>query len=109
MRVLFMGTPDIAAKCLGKLVEDGHNVVGAVTRADKPKGRGHKLVPTEVKAYAISQNIPVYQPESLKDGVLMPVLDELKPDIIAVVAYGRILPDYVLKYPRFGCVNMHAS
>lgn len=104
-----MGTPDIAAKCLERLVEDGHNVVGAVTRADKPKGRGHKLVPTEVKAYALTKDIPVYQPESLKDGVLLPVLEELKPDIIAVVAYGRILPKYVLEYPKFGCVNMHAS
>lgn len=104
-----MGTPDIAAKCLEQLVNDGHEVVGAVTRQDKPKGRGHKLVPTEVKAYAITKDIPVYQPESLKDGVLQPVLDELKPDIIAVVAYGRILPEYVLKYPKFGCVNMHAS
>lgn len=109
MRVLFMGTPDIAAKCLERLVEDGHNVVGAVTRADKPKGRGHKLVPTEVKAYALTKDIPVYQPESLKDGVLLPVLEELKPDIIAVVAYGRILPKYVLEYPKYGCVNMHAS
>ena len=104
-----MGTPDIAAKCLERLVEDGHNVVGAVTRADKPKGRGHKLVPTEVKAYALTMDIPVYQPESLKDGILLPVLEELKPDIIAVVAYGRILPKYVLEYPKFGCVNMHAS
>lgn len=104
-----MGTPDIAAKCLERLVEDGHNVVGAVTRADKPKGRGHKLVPTEVKAYALTKDIPVYQPESLKDGVLLPVLEELKPDIIAVVAYGRILPKYVLEYPKLGCVNMHAS
>lgn len=104
-----MGTPDIAAKCLERLVEDGHSVVGAVTRADKPKGRGHKLVPTEVKAYALTKDIPVYQPESLKDGVLLPALEELKPDIIAVVAYGRILPKYVLEYPKFGCVNMHAS
>lgn len=109
MRVLFMGTPDIAARCLERLVEDGHEVVGAVTRQDKPKGRGHKLVPTEVKAYALTKNIPVYQPESLKDGVLLPVLEELKPDIIAVVAYGRILPKYVLEYTKYGCVNMHAS
>lgn len=104
-----MGTPDIAAKCLERLVDDGHEVVGAVTRADKPKGRGHKLVPTEVKAYALTNDIPVYQPESLKDGVLLPVLEELKPDIIAVVAYGRILPKYVLEFPKCGCINMHAS
>ncbi len=104
-----MGTPDIAAKCLERLVEDGYEVVGAVTRADKPKGRGHKLVPTEVKAYALTKDIPVYQPESLKDGALLPVLEELKPDIIAVVAYGRILPKYVLEFPKYGCINMHAS
>lgn len=109
MRILFMGTPDIAAGCMEKLISEGFDIVGAVTRVDKPKGRGHKMVPTEVKAAALNHNIPVFQPESLKNGELMPVLNELKPDIIVVVAYGRILPEYVLSYPKYGCINMHAS
>ena len=109
MRILFMGTPDIAAGCMEKLISEGFDIVGAVTRVDKPKGRGHKMVPTEVKAAALKYNIPVFQPESLKNGELIPVLNELKPDIIVVVAYGRILPEYVLSYPKYGCINMHAS
>ena len=104
-----MGTPDIAAGCMEKLIDEGFDIVGAVTRVDKPKGRGHKMVPTEVKQTALNHNIPVFQPETLKNGELMPVLDELKPDIIVVVAYGRILPQYVLSYPKYGCINMHAS
>ena len=109
MRVLFMGTPDIAASALLKLIEEGFDVVGVVSQPDKPKGRGHKLMPTDVKVAAMEHNIEVYQPESLKNGELQGVLDELKPDVIAVVAYGKILPKYVLEYPKFGCVNMHAS
>lgn len=109
MRILFMGTPDFAAASLYALKNADFNVVGAVSQPDKPKGRGHKLVPTEVKAAAQEFNIPVYQPETLKNGELKPVLDELKPDVIVVVAYGKILPDYVLDYPRYGCINVHAS
>lgn len=109
MRILFMGTPDFAAASLHALKNADFNVVGAVSQPDKPKGRGHKLVPTEVKAAAQEFNIPVYQPETLKNGELKPVLDELKPDVIVVVAYGKILPDYVLDYPRYGCINVHAS
>lgn len=109
MKVLFMGTPDIAAASLKKLLCDGYEVVGAVTQPDKPKGRGHKLMPPPVKELAEAENIPVYQPEKLKNGELLPVLEELQPDIIAVVAYGKILPEYILKYPKFGCINMHAS
>ncbi len=109
MKIMFMGTPDIAAESLRVLVENGFNVVCAVTQPDKPKGRGHKLVPTEVKAQAQKHEIPVYQPEKLKNGELKPILDEYKPDLIAVVAYGKILPAYILDYPKFGCINMHAS
>ncbi len=109
MRILFMGTPDIAAACLEKLVTDGYDVVGAVCRADKEKGRGHKLMPPEVKKTALLHGIPVFQPESLKHGELMPWLEELKPDVIVVVAYGRILPPEVIEFPRYGCLNMHAS
>ena len=109
MRILFMGTPDIAAKCLKTLVKSGLSVAGAVSQPDKPKGRGHKLAPTDVKIAASEAGIPVFQPEKIKSGELMPVLEELKPDLIAVVAYGKILPEYVLNYPKYGCVNMHAS
>lgn len=109
MRILFMGTPDIAAGCLDKLVSEKFNIVGAVTRTDKPKGRGHKLVPTEVKISAEKHGIPVFQPETLKNGELLPVLEELKPELIVVVAYGKILPKYVIEYPKYGCINMHAS
>ncbi len=109
LKIMFMGTPDIAAESLKALVENGFNVVCTVTQPDKPKGRGHKLVPTEVKAEALENGINVYQPESLKNGELQPILDEYKPDLIAVVAYGKILPQYVLDYPKYGCINMHAS
>lgn len=109
MRILFMGTPDIAAKCLETLVKSGLSVVGAVSQPDRPKGRGHKLAPTDVKIAAEAAGIPVFQPERIKSGELLPVLEELKPDLIAVVAYGKILPEYVLDYPKYGCINMHAS
>ena len=109
MRILFMGTPDIAAKCLETLVKSGLSVVGAVSQPDRPKGRGHKLAPTDVKIAAEKANIPVFQPEKIKSGELLPILEELKPELIAVVAYGKILPEYVLSYPKYGCVNMHAS
>ena len=109
LKIMFMGTPDIAAEALKTLVENGFKVVCVVTQPDKPKGRGHKLVPTEVKAEAEKHGISVYQPEKLKNGELKPILDEYKPDLIAVVAYGKILPSYILDYPKYGCINMHAS
>ena len=109
MKILFMGTPDFAGPCLDILVSNGFDVCGAVTQPDKPKGRGHKLTPPPVKEYAISKNIPVYQPQTLKDGEFEKVLDELKPQLIAVVAYGQILPEYILDFPEYGCVNVHGS
>lgn len=109
MKILFMGTPDFAVPCLDILVSNGFDVCGAVTQPDKPKGRGHKLTPPPVKEYAISKNIPVYQPQTLKDGKFEKVLDELKPQLIAVVAYGKILPEYILDFPEYGCVNVHGS
>ena len=109
MKILFMGTPDFAVPCLNILVSNGFDVCGAVTQPDKPKGRGHKLTPPPVKEYAISKNIPVYQPQTLKDGEFEKVLDELKPQLIAVVAYGKILPEYILDFPEYGCVNVHGS
>ena len=108
-RILFMGTPDFAEKSLEKLLAEGFLVVGAVTQPDKPKGRGHKMQFPPVKELAIKNNIPVYQPEKLKNGELQPVLDELCPDIIVVVAYGKILPEYILSYPKYGCINVHGS
>lgn len=109
MRILFMGTPDIAAECLKALCSAGLDVVGAVSQPDRPKGRGHKLAPTDVKIAATELGIPVYQPERLKEGQLLPVLEELKPEVIAVVAYGKILPKHILDFPKYGCINMHAS
>ncbi len=109
MRVLFMGTPDFAAESLKSLIENGYEVVGAVTNPDKPKGRGHKMMFSPVKELALEHNIPVYQPVTLKDGAFSEVLNELKPDVICVTAYGRILPKYVLDYPKYGCINVHGS
>ncbi|MCC8160988.1 MAG: methionyl-tRNA formyltransferase [Oscillospiraceae bacterium] len=109
MKILFMGTPDFAALTLKAMTDAKLDIVGAVSQPDRPKGRGYKLVPTEVKTAALAAGITVYQPESLKNGELMPVLDELKPDLIVVAAYGRILPDYIINYPKYGCVNVHAS
>ena len=109
MKILFMGTPDIAAVSLRKLLDNKMEIVGVVTQPDKPRGRKQILTPPEVKVLATEENIPVYQPESLKNGELQDVLDLLEPDLIAVVAYGKILPKYVLDYPEYGCINMHGS
>ena len=110
MRILFMGTPDFAAASLKAMTDAGLDVVGVVSQPDRPKGRGHKLVPTDVKAAALEAGIEnIYQPEKLRNGELQPVLDKLKPELIVVVAYGKILPDYIIDYPKYGCVNVHAS
>lgn len=109
MKIMFMGTPDFAAVSLQTLIEKGYNVKAVVSQPDKPKGRGMEVQPTPVKKVAMEYNIPVFQPNSLKNGELQPVLDEIEPDIIIVVAYGKILPEYVLNYPKYGCVNGHAS
>ena len=109
MKIMFMGTPDFAAVSLKTLLEKGYNVAGVVSQPDKPKGRGMSVMPTPVKAVAMEYDIPTFQPDSLKNGELMPFLEEIDPDIIIVVAYGKILPEYVLNYPKYGCVNGHAS
>ena len=109
MRVLFMGTPDFASESLKALADSDNTVVGVVSQPDKPKGRGHKLVPTHVKMTAEELGYKVYQPNTLKNNAFLPVLDELKPDIIVVAAYGKILPEYILNYPKYGCINVHAS
>ncbi len=109
MRILFMGTPDFAVGSLKAMAEAGMDIVGVVSQPDKPKGRGHKLVPTEVKAAAMELGLKVYQPEKLKNMELMPILEELEPELIVVTAYGKILPPYILEYPKYGCINVHAS
>ena len=109
LRILFMGTPDYAQASLKALCENGEDVIGVITGEDKMKGRGMKLSFSEVKEYALSQNLAVYQPATLKDGAIKELLEELNPDIIVVVAYGKILPKYVLDFPKYGCVNVHGS
>jgi len=110
MRVLFMGTPDFAAECLKALYnKDGVEIVGAVSQPDKPKGRGMKMIPTPVKQFAESVGIPVYQPVTLKDEAFLPELRALDPEVIIVAAYGKLLPSYVLDYPKHGCINAHGS
>jgi len=109
MRIVFMGTPDIAAICLKKLLTDGFQVVGVYTQPDRPKGRGMKMIYSPVKEVALARNIPVFQPENFREEETVRQLAELKPDVCAVVAYGRILPQKVLDIPAKGCINIHAS
>lgn len=110
MKILFMGTPDLAAVCLEAVYNKADvEVVGVLTQPDKPKGRGMKLVPPPVKVFAEEHGIPVYQPQTLKNGTFEDELKKLDPDMIIVAAYGKILPKYVLDYPKYGCVNAHGS
>ena len=109
MRVVFMGTPDIAATCLKRILEAGSNVVGVYTQPDRPKGRGMKMVYSPVKEVALQYEIPVFQPENFREEETVNALRDLQPDVIAVVAYGRILPQKVLDIPPKGCINIHAS
>lgn len=109
MRVVFMGTPDIAAACLKRILADGFDVVGVYTQPDRPKGRGMKLVCSPVKETALAAGIPVFQPERFREEETVAQLRALKPDICTVVAYGRILPQKVLDVPALGCINIHAS
>ena len=109
MRVVFMGTPDIAATCLKQILNAGMDVVGVYTQPDRPKNRGMKLAFSPVKEVALSHEIPVYQPENFREEESVQQLRELKPDVVAVVAYGRILPQKVLDIPPKGCINIHAS
>ncbi|MCR5806809.1 MAG: methionyl-tRNA formyltransferase [Oscillospiraceae bacterium] len=114
MRILFMGTPDFAVEQLDALRRSGETVVGVFTQPDKPRGRGNKVIPSPVKKYCFENtNLMVYQPNSLKSGddatKAMAVIKELVPDIIVVAAYGKILPKEILEFPRYGCINVHAS
>ena len=109
MRIVFMGTPDIAATCLKKIIADGFNVVGVYTQPDRPKNRGMKLAFSPVKEVALANELPVFQPESFREDEAVEQLRALNPDVVAVVAYGRILPQRVLDIPGCGCINIHAS
>ena len=109
MRVVFMGTPDIAATCLKKIIADGFDVAAVYTQPDRPKGRGMKMVFSPAKEVALANDLPVFQPESFREEETVQQLRDLKPDVVAVVAYGRILPQKVLDIPPKGCINIHAS
>ncbi|MDO4815400.1 MAG: methionyl-tRNA formyltransferase [Bacillota bacterium] len=109
MRIVFMGTPDFAAASLKKLIDEKYDVVGVFTQPDKPKNRGMQLAFSPVKELAIENNIPVYQPVKMRDGTAYEMVKSLEPDILVVVAYGRILPDDILAIPKYGAINVHAS
>ena len=109
MRILFMGTPDFAVASLRRLVEDGHELCGVLTQPDKPKNRGHKLTPTPVKEYAITKNLAVYQPVTLRNDESLELVRSLRPELIVVAAYGKLLPEEILNVPPRGSVNVHSS
>ena len=109
MRILFMGTPDFAVASLKRLVADGHDVCAVFTQPDKPKNRGMKMIAPPVKEYALTENIPVYQPLKMKDGTALALVQSLEPELIVVAAYGRILPEDILNTPKYGAINVHSS
>lgn len=109
MKVLFMGTPDFSVPCLEKLINSGHEICGVFTQPDKPRGRGYKLAFPPVKEQALRHGIPIFQPNKLKDNQAISVIKNLAPEIIVVVAYGKVLPKEILDYPKYGCINVHAS
>lgn len=109
MNVVYMGTPEFAVPPLQAIINANHTVTGVFTQPDKPKGRGYVLTPPPVKECALQHNIPVFQPKSMKDGEALEILKELNPDVIVVVAFGKILPKDILQLPKYGCINVHAS
>ncbi len=109
MRIVYMGTPEIAKTCLRRLHEDGHEIVAVYTKIDTPKNRGMKLTPSPVKEYAVEHGLTVVQPTTFRDESVVEELRAFQPDLICAVAYGKILPQVVLDIPRYGCVNIHAS
>ena len=104
-----MGTPEISAACLGELINSDNEIIAVVTGKDKPRGRGNVMTPTPVKALALEHSLPVYTPDSLRTEEFAALLEELNPELIAVVAYGKILPKNVLDFPKYGCINVHVS
>ena len=110
LNILFMGTPDFAKESLEAVYDAGYNIIGVVTNVDKPKGRGMKMMASPVKEFAIQNNIPIYQPEKVrKNTEFIEEMKALKPDVICVVAYGKILPKEILEIPHLGCINVHGS
>lgn len=109
MKIVFMGTPDFSVPCLERLISDGEEVVGVFTQPDKPKGRGYEMAFSPVKDCTIKHNIPVFQPKSMKDGEALKIIETLNPDLIIVVAYGKILPKEILYFPKYNSINIHAS
>lgn len=109
MRIAFMGTPDFSVDCLKALVSSKHEIVGVFCQPDKPVGRKQELTPPDVKVEALKHNLPIFQPASLRNGKGVEILEQIKPDLVIVVAYGKILPNDFLSYPRYGCINIHAS
>ena len=109
MRIIFMGTPDFAVPCLQAMLDAGHQVCGVFTQPDKPKGRGYTLTPPPVKELALRHGLEVFQPNTLRDGEAAKIIAEKQPELIVVVAYGKILPKEILDLPPYGCVNVHAS
>ncbi len=109
MRIVFMGTPDFSVECLKALVNSEHEVVGVFCQPDKPVGRKQIITAPDVKVEALKHNLPIYQPVSLKNGKGVEILNEIKPDLVVVVAYGKILPSDFLSFPKYGCINVHAS
>ena len=109
MNIVFMGTPDFSVPCLQALLDAGYLVTGVFTQPDKPKGRGYQLAPPPVKEFALTQNLPVFQPKTMRDAETLEQLKGCNPDLIVVVAYGKLLPKEVLDLPRLGCINVHAS
>ena len=109
MRIIFMGTPDFSVPCLNSLIDAGHEILAVFTQPDKPRGRKQELTPPQVKVCALEHGLTVFQPKTLRDGEAMKIIEKLSPDCIVVVAYGKILPKDILDYPRYGCINIHAS
>lgn len=109
MRIIFMGTPDFAVPSLQALIDAGHEICAVFTQPDKPKGRGHAMAPPPIKELALKYGLTVYQPRSMKKGPALEIIQSIAPDVIVVVAFGKILPLSILSVPRLGCVNVHGS
>lgn len=109
MKIIFMGTPEFSVPCLEALIKSENEVVGVFTQPDKPKGRGYEMTPPPVKVCALQNNIPVFQPNSMRDGQALDIINSLNADLIIVVAFGKILPKEILESVKYGCINIHAS
>lgn len=110
LKIVFMGTPDFAEESLKRIYEEGYDIKAVVTNVDKPKGRGMKLIPSPVKVFANEKNLKIYQPEKVKNNKeFVEEIKKLEPDVICVVAYGKIIPKEILEIPKYGCINVHGS